>query len=78
MHASPQCAHPRPGRQGDAIVEVLHERGRAGDRAKVPSTISIGRFQTPEDLGKGDCFIFCDEASMITGVCMEVDGGRCI
>jgi 3-oxoacyl-[acyl-carrier protein] reductase len=47
-------------------------------RAKFLSTIPLGRFSTPEDLGHAACFLCSDEASMITGVCMEVDGGRCI
>jgi 3-oxoacyl-[acyl-carrier protein] reductase len=47
-------------------------------RAKFLSTIPIGRFSTPEDLGNAACFLCSDEASMVTGVCMEVDGGRCI
>ncbi len=47
-------------------------------RARFLSTIPIGRFSTPEDLGNAACFLVSDEASMITGVCMEVDGGRCI
>ena len=47
-------------------------------RARFLSTIPIGRFSTPEDLGNAACFLCSDEASMITGVCMEVDGGRCI
>ena len=47
-------------------------------RAKFLATIPLGRFSTPEDLGNAACFLCSDEASMITGVCMEVDGGRCI
>lgn len=47
-------------------------------RAKFLSTIPIGRFSTPEDLGNAASFLCSDEASMITGVAMEVDGGRCI
>jgi 3-oxoacyl-[acyl-carrier protein] reductase len=47
-------------------------------RAKFLSTIPLGRFSTPEDLGNAACFLCSDEASMLTGVCMEVDGGRCI
>lgn len=47
-------------------------------RAKFLSSIPIGRFSQPEDLGNAACFLCSDEASMITGVCMEVDGGRCI
>ena len=47
-------------------------------RAKFLATIPMGRFSTPEDLGNAACFLCSDEASMITGVCMEVDGGRCI
>ena len=47
-------------------------------RARFLSSIPIGRFSQPEDLGNAACFLCSDEASMITGVCMEVDGGRCI
>ena len=47
-------------------------------RAKFLATIPLGRFSTPEDLGNAAGFLCSDEASMITGVCMEVDGGRCI
>ncbi len=47
-------------------------------RAKFLSTIPLGRFSTPEDMGNAAAFLCCDEASMITGVAMEVDGGRCI
>jgi len=47
-------------------------------RSKFLSTIPIGRFSTPEDMGNAACFLCSDEASMITGVAMEVDGGRCI
>ena len=42
------------------------------------STIPIGRFSTPQDMGNAACFLCSDEASMITGVVLEVDGGRCI
>ena len=47
-------------------------------RAKFLSTIPLGRFSTPEDMANAACFLCSDEAAMITGVAMEVDGGRCI
>jgi len=47
-------------------------------RAKFLSTIPIGRFSTPEDMGNAACYLCSDEASMVTGVAMQVDGGRCI
>ena len=47
-------------------------------RAKFLSTIPMGRFSNPEDMGNAACYLCSDEASMVTGVCMEVDGGRCI
>ena len=42
------------------------------------STIPIGRFSTPQDMGNAACFLCSDESSMITGTVLEVDGGRCI
>ncbi|SNT16674.1 glucose 1-dehydrogenase [Tropicimonas sediminicola] len=47
-------------------------------RAKFLATIPIGRFSTPEDMGNAACYLCSDEASMITGTVLEVDGGRCI
>ncbi len=42
------------------------------------STIPLGRFSSPNDLANAACFLCSDEASMITGSILEVDGGRCI
>ena len=42
------------------------------------STIPIGRFSQPQDLGNAASFLCSEEANMITGVTLEVDGGRCI
>ena len=42
------------------------------------ATIPIGRFSTPQDMGNAACFLCSDEANMITGTVLEVDGGRCI
>jgi 3-oxoacyl-[acyl-carrier protein] reductase len=47
-------------------------------RAKFLSTIPLGRFSTPEDMGEAAAFLCSDAASMITGAALEVDGGRCI
>ena len=47
-------------------------------RARFLSTIPLGRFSTPDDMGNAACFLCSDEARMITGTALEVDGGRCI
>jgi 3-oxoacyl-[acyl-carrier protein] reductase len=47
-------------------------------RAKFLATIPMGRFSTPEDLANAALYLCSDEASLVTGVCMEIDGGRCI
>ena len=47
-------------------------------RARFLATIPLGRFSTPEDMGSAASFLCSDEASMITGVALEIDGGRCI
>jgi len=47
-------------------------------RQKFINTIPLGRLSQPEDIAKAALFLCSDEAAFITGVCMEVDGGRCI
>ena len=41
-------------------------------------TIPLGRLNTPEDVARTALFLASDDAAMITGACVEVDGGRCI
>lgn len=47
-------------------------------RARIISTIPLGRFTQPGDVANAALFLVSDEAEFITGVCLEVDGGRCI
>ncbi len=47
-------------------------------RARYVATIPLGRLNTPEDIANTALFLASDDAAMITGTCVEVDGGRCI
>lgn len=47
-------------------------------RAQFLATIPLGRMSTPEDIANAALYLSSDEASMVTGVALEVDGGRCI
>jgi 3-oxoacyl-[acyl-carrier protein] reductase len=47
-------------------------------RAAFKATVPLGRFSTPQDIGQAALFLASDEAGFLTGVVLEVDGGRCI
>ncbi|HMR32196.1 MAG TPA: SDR family oxidoreductase [Geminicoccaceae bacterium] len=47
-------------------------------RAKFRATVPLGRLSTPKDVADAALFLASDEAAFLTGVCLEVDGGRCI
>ena len=47
-------------------------------RAQFIATIPLGRLSQPSDVATAAVFFASDEASFITGTCMEVDGGRCV
>ncbi|WP_445504973.1 SDR family oxidoreductase [Microvirga sp. G4-2] len=47
-------------------------------RQQFVNSIPLGRFSTPQDIANAALYLASDEASMITGVVLEVDGGRCI
>ena len=48
------------------------------NREAFRQTVPLGRLSTPEDVANAVLFLASDEAELITGVCLEVDGGRCI
>lgn len=47
-------------------------------RAAFRATVPLGRFSQPTDIANSAVFLVSDEAEFLTGVCLEVDGGRCI
>ncbi|NQU61151.1 MAG: glucose 1-dehydrogenase [Rhodospirillales bacterium] len=71
----------------NAVNPVIGETGltaefMGGDtpeiREKFIATIPLGRMSTPLDVANAVLYLASDEAEMLTGVCLEVDGGRCI
>lgn len=46
--------------------------------ARYVATVPLGRLNQPEDLARAAVFLASDDAAMITGSCVEIDGGRCI
>jgi 3-oxoacyl-[acyl-carrier protein] reductase len=47
-------------------------------REKFKASIPLGRLSTPLDIANAALWLASDEAAFITGVALEVDGGRCI
>ena len=46
--------------------------------ARYVATVPLGRLNQPEDLARMAVFLASDDAAMVTGACIEVDGGRCL
>jgi 3-oxoacyl-[acyl-carrier protein] reductase len=47
-------------------------------KRKFMATIPLGRFSTPLDVANACLYLASDEAAMVSGVCIEVDGARCV
>lgn len=47
-------------------------------RAQFKASVPLGRLSQPRDIANAALFLCSDEAEFLTGVCLEVDGGRCI
>jgi len=47
-------------------------------RARFVATIPLGRLSRPQDVANAALYLASDEAEFITGVALEVDGGRCV
>jgi 3-oxoacyl-[acyl-carrier protein] reductase len=47
-------------------------------KAHFLATIPLGRFSTPLDVANACLYLASDEAAFISGVCIEVDGARCV
>jgi 3-oxoacyl-[acyl-carrier protein] reductase len=70
------CLCPVAGETG--MLEKFMGEDTPEMREKFRSTIPLGRLSKPLDIANAALFLVSDEAALITGVALEVDGGRCI
>lgn len=56
----------------------MGEEDTPENRKKYEATIPLGRFSTPRDIANAALYLASDEAELLTGLCLDVDGGRCI
>lgn len=70
------CLCPVAGETG--MLEKFMGEDTPELRARFRASIPLGRLSTPLDIANAALWLASDEAAFITGVALEVDGGRCI
>ena len=65
---------------GDTAMldDFLGDGPKEESYARFVSTVPLGRLSTPRDMANAALYLASDEADFITGVMLEVDGGRCV
>ena len=71
------CVNPVIGETG-LLEQFMGVPDTPENRARFLATIPLGRMSKPADIANACLFLASDEAEFITGVCLEVDGGRCV
>jgi 3-oxoacyl-[acyl-carrier protein] reductase len=71
------CINPVIGETA-LLSEFMGVEDTPQNRQKFLAGIPLGRFSTPQDIANAALYLASDEAEFITGVCLEVDGGRCV
>ncbi len=64
----------------DTALSAEFAGGALTDEAKKAflATIPLGRFSTPLDVANACLYLASDEAALVSGSCIEVDGARCV
>ena len=61
------------------LAQFIGKRGMDDEaRARTVASVPLGRLAAPDDIARAAVFLASDDAAMITGSCVPVDGGRCI
>lgn len=66
--------NPDTGLSAEFAGGPLDEERKARFRASIP----LGRFSTALDVANAALYLASDEADFISGICLEVDGARCV
>jgi 3-oxoacyl-[acyl-carrier protein] reductase len=70
------CLCPVAGETG--MLGLFMGEDTPQKREQFKASIPLGRLSTPLDIANAALWLASDEAEFITGVALEVDGGRCI
>jgi 3-oxoacyl-[acyl-carrier protein] reductase len=71
------CINPVMGATG-LLTEFMGMDDTPENRQKFLAGIPLGRLSTPQDIANAALYLASDEAEFVTGVALEVDGGRCV
>jgi len=71
------CVNPVIGETA-LLSEFMGVEDTPENRKRFLAGIPLGRFSTPQDVANACLYLGSDEAEFVTGVCLEVDGGRCV
>jgi 3-oxoacyl-[acyl-carrier protein] reductase len=71
------CINPVMGETG-LLSEFMGVEDTPANRQKFLAGIPLGRLSTPQDIANAALYLASDDAEFITGVALEVDGGRCV
>jgi 3-oxoacyl-[acyl-carrier protein] reductase len=58
------------------LVEFMAGADTEESRAALLATIPFARLVEPDEIAAAACWVACDEAAMITGDLIAIDGGR--
>jgi 3-oxoacyl-[acyl-carrier protein] reductase len=63
------------------LAKFIHDKGQEYDkfeegRQRFISTVPLGRLAEPDDIAYAALYLASDEASLVTGIALDVDGGR--
>ncbi len=71
------CVAPVMGATG-LLTQFMGLPDTPENRAKFIATVPLGRLSEPRDIANACLYLASDEAEFVTGVVLEVDGGRTI
>jgi len=71
------CINPVAGETG-LLAEFMGGDDTPEVRARFIAGIPLGRLSRPSDVANAALYLASDEAEFISGVCLEVDGARCV
>ena len=71
------CINPVIGETG-LLEEFMGMPDTPENRKKFLATIPMGRMSRPADIANAALYLASDEAEFVSGVCLEVDGARCV